>query len=393
MNKFSKENVWEEKLHRTANPLLYPILKSWSKKPITRIPGLGVVISDPAMLREILNDKEHFTKTGKRGPANLWTPIVGDHALINMDGREHMELRRKMGPLFSPRSLSSITGDMMDLPLDNMVSDLLAGKDVDLVKVSIDMAGRMICKLTGLDANDSTIQEAVQRTKELTAAASLSGRMGNKSVEHGKAVLAQLTDPVKVAYETGGAETVPGRLREYGLTLDEVMGVCSAFLIAGTETISTFLPRIVSLMDDEYLRRYHRQPENREAFINEGLRVVVPSPVMMRNVSEEIMFHGHKLGKDSRVILSTVFACRKLPRGGAYMPDFAIPDVMRNIWFGAGSHFCIGMPLAMLQSRTFLDRLTSVYDGRGKISIVSREASSESFTATYKSFVVRWEAK
>jgi hypothetical protein len=64
-----KINEWEERLQLAAHPKGYPLLK-WLAKFGTniRIPGIGLVVSDAALMRDVLTDPA-FSKTGKGGPA------------------------------------------------------------------------------------------------------------------------------------------------------------------------------------------------------------------------------------------------------------------------------------------------------------------------------------
>ena len=39
-----------------------------------------------------------FSKTGPGAPSDLWTPVLGPSVLLNMEGDDHLALRRKLGP-------------------------------------------------------------------------------------------------------------------------------------------------------------------------------------------------------------------------------------------------------------------------------------------------------
>src|SRR5690606_31010985 len=92
---------WERRVMRAAHPIAFPALELL-RRPVQRVPRLGVVVRDADLLRGVLMDPERFTKTGPGSPADLWTPVLGPKVLLNMEGEEHLALRRKLGPLFSP---------------------------------------------------------------------------------------------------------------------------------------------------------------------------------------------------------------------------------------------------------------------------------------------------
>src|SRR5690349_428421 len=83
----STAGQWERRIHRGAHPLLYPTIRGLgSLKPVVRLPGVGVLVSEAALVREVLLDQERFIKDGPSGSGALWTPVVGPKALVNMDG-------------------------------------------------------------------------------------------------------------------------------------------------------------------------------------------------------------------------------------------------------------------------------------------------------------------
>lgn len=93
--------AWEERLYRAAHPIAYPLLTA-VRSPVRRIPGLGIVVTDAALLRSVLLDGRGFTKNGPGASSELWTPVLGPTVLVNMDGADHAALRRQLAPC-SPR--------------------------------------------------------------------------------------------------------------------------------------------------------------------------------------------------------------------------------------------------------------------------------------------------
>ena len=78
---------------RAAHPVAYPLLRG-IRRPVVRVPGLGVVVTDAALLRSVVMDTASFAKQGPGSPSDLWTPVLGPRVLLNMEGAEHAELRR-----------------------------------------------------------------------------------------------------------------------------------------------------------------------------------------------------------------------------------------------------------------------------------------------------------
>src|SRR5207244_2273877 len=103
---------WEERVMRAAHPVAYPALRA-VRAPVRRVPGLGVLVRDAALLRSTLMDTETFTKTGPGSPADLWTPVLGPSVLLNMEGPDHLALRRRLGPLFAPAFIDALVANAL----------------------------------------------------------------------------------------------------------------------------------------------------------------------------------------------------------------------------------------------------------------------------------------
>lgn len=382
-------NLWEYILWKSSHPRLYPPLKAFARTGSNiKVPGVGLIVSDASLLRETLMNPV-YSKVGKGASSTLWTPITGPTALINMDGADHLALRRKLGPIFSPRAISELSASIMDEPLRLFLDRLLAGEDVDIVKEVATVAGSMICALTGIDPSDEAVASAVHRAHELTNQASLKGTLTDAQVKHSKELLADLTDPVREAYHRGDEKTVPGKMKVLGLSEEEAIGASSAFIIAGTETVITFIPRIVAMIiESGWLERLKNEPERMDDVINEGLRMTVPTPVMLRSVTQDTVLGGKKVKKGQRVIMLTMLACQRLENGNEFDPDRPIPASIGQIWFGAGSHFCIGMPLAMAQTKAFLNTLIAASKS-GPVNIVSRSAVENSLAPGYRTLTIK----
>lgn len=393
--KFFKKpgNEWEDNLWSSSHPRIYPILKFIARgKPVIRVPFVGLIVSDAEIMKSILMNPV-FSKVGKGVSSTLWTPITGPTALINMDGPSHMLLRRKLGPIFSPRAISTLSATIMQEPLERMAGQLAAGESIDVVEYVAQIAGSMICGLTGLDPSDKAVSETVDKARELTAQASLKGTLTDSQVEYSRNLLASLTQPVIDAYNRGDTNTVPGRMKELGLSQEEAVGASSAFIIAGTETVISYIPRMVALiLESGWLEKLNEDPERMNDVIREGLRLTVPTPVMLRSVTEDTEVSGRKVKKGRRTILMTVLACQNLERGDEFDPDRPIPAAIGQIWFGAGSHFCIGMPLAMEQTTAFLKTLMKSAE-TGKIIIEARTARTHTFAPSYETLIIRKECK
>ena len=169
-----------------------------------------------------------------------------------------------------------------------------------------------------------------------------------------RGILAELGEHARRAY-AGDESTVPGRMRALGLDEREALGAVAAFVLTGTETIVSYVPRLAAiLIDSGWLPRLAADRSLVDAAVAEGLRVTTPSPMMLRSVVEPRTLGGVTVKPGERILLGTYWADRAL---GDFDPDTNPAAQLKQLWFGAGAHYCLGAPLAMAQIRLTLGAL------------------------------------
>ena len=365
---------WERRLHLGAHPVLYPLIRGLGyRRPVQRIPGLGILVSDAGLLRQVLMDNERFVKHGRSASGGLWTPVVGPKALLNMDGAEHLEMRRRLGGVFTARSVAVMVEPAAARLRDRLERELPTGRGVDLVREVKELSGGVIAGILGLPA-DAPGRLPDRDLFDLGTSITSLVRLGRHELTPPQAAKARsaverLAGPARAAYRDGAPDTFPGRLRELGMGEQEALGVVSAFVIVGTETLVSFIPRIVALLADAgRLPALAADRSGLPAAVNEGLRFTVPSPMMLRDAVGSGTLGGVRYREGDRLLLSTIHAAKSL---GGFDPARTVPPHARQLWFGAGPHFCIGMPLAMAQINSTLESLLDIY-ARQPWRIVSR---------------------
>lgn len=370
---------WEERVMRAAHPVVYPLLQT-ARRPVLRVPGLGVLVRDAGLLRSTLLDTETFTKTGPGSPSDLWTPVLGPAVLLNMEGADHLALRRKLGSLFAPSYVEPLAA--ASLPASQLTARLRDGETVDIVAEVKRYASAMIAQLVGLPL-ESLDDELFDRVSSITRFVRLARpRLTPAQVGIARGILDELTAHARQAYRSGDEQTVPGRMRALGLTEDEAMGAVGAFVLTGTETLVSYIPRLVAvLVDSGWLPLIAADRSLAEPAIAEGLRVTTPSPVMLRSVVARGAIGPVAVRPGDRVILATYAANRAL---GPFDPSTNVAAQLKQLWFGAGTHFCLGAPLAMAQIRLVLDALLDA----GELRIASRAPARGVLIPSYASLRV-----
>ena len=391
MTAVAPEAPWEERVQRAAHPLAYPALRSARDRPVVRVPRIGVVVSDAELAREVLLDLDHFSKVGPGAPSDLWTPVLGPSVLLNMEGAEHAALRRALGPLFAPRAVRELVSGAADGGgvLPDLTRRLAAGERVDLAATVTAQAGAVICGMVGLPPTHDAVRSAMSAARTITGMVRLHRHgLTRSQVTRARAVLERLTAPARAAYDDGDPATVPGRMRDLGLSEREAMGAVGAFVLTGTETVQSFVPRLLAIAHDTGWtgRLLTGDAPTRRRAVEEGLRVTVPTPAMLRSVRADTSVGGVPVTAGDRVVIATVNCCRA---SGGFDPERPVDPAVRHLWFGAGPHFCLGMPLAIAQVDAVLDALAAA-SADGRVPVVGRRRAARGvLVPAYRSLELR----
>jgi cytochrome P450 len=364
---------------------------------VVYLPGVGYLVNDPELGKAILEDSDAFTKTGPGSMGSMITQVVGENALMNMEGAAHQAMTAKLHDLFSAAYLDVVSREVLAEPAARLRRELLAGRDVDLVRFMHRLSGKMICHMLGLaidvDREDETYDRMWSIGARLTAPVGLTTtRLSQADVDARRAYFEELMGYARESFERNNprSDSIIHRLRGFGMTFDEVKGVTAALLTVGTQTVSATMPRAVALLvDTGQLSLLRTRPELRTSAIDEALRYIVPAPIMVRSVEKSRVVAGHEL-KAGRRVLILAYNLMKHPR---WFPKPRRFDITRqhhrkvkHLWFGAGSHFCLGFNLAHREIGTVFEVLETL---PAEVRVVSRRYARDVLIPTYSSLVIR----
>lgn len=341
----------------SAHPIAWPISRFAGRlRPdMCFVPGIGYVVSGAEILRVILADAERFRKDGPAGASAAITQVLGPVALANMEGEAHTALRRLLGPMFTrDKAAGALTAVSMQ-PLSSLKARLATGEAVDLAPALRVLVTSVIHAMTSSRPSHQLRRaDALQLHEAATRLAGLLSvrlrPLTGAELDRGRALRDTLLRGVDTSGNCDDAATLPGRLRASGLDLAEVRGVVAMLFLGGVETTSAALPRVVALLTDTgYWPRLAAGRAGIERTVDEALRCISPLPGFTRTVAENCEFGGRRL-RAGRSIVGHIYNAmrdrRVIDRGDDFDPSRKIPRPLRQLWFGAGVHFCIGMPVA-----------------------------------------------
>lgn len=385
----------ELRLQLSAHPLVYPIVRALSRfGPVVRVPGLGIIVNEARAARQVLTDPETF-RTGGGSEADLWTPVFGPSMLVNMDGPDHRAMRRKLAEFFTPVYVKQLCDSVLTEPLERMGTMLSRGVPVDIVYATKMMAGALTSALVGFTVTGSTVDREVAYLRMTKQANMIIGmvKLGKLSltpqqIAKARAIVEEIGATTSLAWAEGDENTAVGRMRHFGLTEAEARGLASAFLIAGTETITSLMPRLVALLHDHgklaEVARAFRDGDTgpMDTAIAETSRLITPAPIILRNAAQPGRIGQVEVRPGARVVVSTLNCAKaygKFDLGRAHPPE------LRRLWFGAGPHFCLGYPLAMAEIHAILGTLLDYTPLR----ITARKAARGVLFPAYQRLEVR----
>jgi cytochrome P450 len=391
--------VWHELLVYAADhlPALFLVEAVRHLGAVVHVARVGYLVNDPEVGKAILEDSSAFTKTGPGSMGSMITQVVGENALMNMEGPAHQALTAKLHDLFSAAYLDVVSRQVLAEPIARLRRELVAGRDVDLVRFMHLLSGKMICHMLGIAVDQKDEDETYERLwsvgARLTAPVGLTTtRLSDTEVAMRRAQFEDLMDHARGSFQRNDprSDSIIQRLRGLGMSFEEVRGVTAALLTVGTQTVSATVPRAVALLvDTGQLALLRTRPDLRTSAIDEALRYVVPAPIMLRSVEKTRTVAGHEF-KAGRRVLILAYNLMKHPR---WFPKPRRFDITRQhhrkvkyLWFGAGSHFCLGFNLAYREIGAVLEVLETL---PGEVRVVRRRYAHKVLIPTYSSLVVR----
>jgi len=385
----------EHRLLRAARPAL-PLL-NWLGQfahPLLKVPGLGWITADPRTARGLLNDPEHLTLLSEGGVGHLWAQILGDWVYELFDGPGHYDLRTRSRELFTAKTSAAFVKKAWGERMDAARAAFEAGHELDLADLSRVLVGHMVITLLGLpvdaaahDDPDDAYREIFATGEQLASTAlgtTADTVLPPEKIAAARVIVERLTGHIDAVFGTAPPDTVIGRCRELGLSIQETKGLATLLMVAGTETAASAMARTAALLHDSgEQHRLLAAPKHKDDAVREALRVTSPAPIIGRSVLADLSISGRTLKAGERVVVLT-WTANNL--AGDYRIDRPYLPQHRQLWFGAGRHLCLGGPLARAELEAVVDLLLG--DGR-PFEIVSRRYGRKVLIPAYASLVIR----
>lgn len=284
-----------------------------------------------------------------------------DNHMLNRDGNDHRRLRRLVTKAFTPRMVEQLRPRIQEIA-DELIDAVESRGSMDLsAEYAFPLPIRVIAELLGVPHADQ------DRFKEWSDAI-ITPSIGPEALEHffgqmGEFV-AYLTDLFAARRADPQDDLVSALLaardEQDALTEEEVFGTVVLLIVAGHETTVGLIGNaVVNLLSHpEQLELVRADATLLPAAIEEVLRYEGPvERALNRWAATDVELGGQTIRRGELVIAIVGAADRDADR-------FEDPDRLdvrrvdtRHLAFGRGSHYCLGAPLARLETQIALETL------------------------------------
>jgi cytochrome P450 family 130 len=276
--------------------------------------------------------------------------------MIYMDPPRHTALRSLVSRAFTPRRVAQLE-DRIRQVATGLVDQFAARGSCEFVhEFAAPLPSIVMADLIGVpEEHRESFRTWTEAFLEVTGPGDISERAQNIYQLFGQL----LQDRRRAPTDDLMSALIEARVDGASLSEDDLLGFCFLLLIAGNDTTTSLIGN-----GAELLARHPRQRDNLvsdpaliPAAVEEMVRIEAPTQALPRTATRDVTLHGVTVPAGSRVMLlwgSANLDEREFPDPDRFDIHRAAP---RHLGFGHGIHFCLGAPLARLESRVAFEVL------------------------------------
>jgi cytochrome P450 len=349
----------------------YPYYDAWREEaPVHALedrPNIYVV-SRYEDVKYVVSHPELFSSVGSRsglnGFGNVGEATMGGRVMIETDPPYHKAKRDLAFKPLKPGRLKAYEPKLREF-VDRLIDDFAERGEADLIADFGDkLPIHVISHILGLPESDHAWIRAWGRA-ETSGLTWMPQEFQDKQKVTASKMGDYLTEKLLERAEDPGddmlSEMIRAQVRRDGeLDIDEIRGQAGAVLAGGVLTTAHSIgsTMLLILSHPEELARVKADFDRLETTINEAIRVESPIQWVPRVAAEDHEVGGTAIPKGSYVLVMWGSANRDpafWKDAETFDPDR--PKLKNHVAFGYGIHFCLGAPLARLESRLAIEGL------------------------------------
>jgi hypothetical protein len=289
-------------------------------------------------------------------------------SFLFLDPPDHTRLRKLVSKAFAPKVVNALQPEISAL-VDRLLDRIAAKGSFDVVAdFAYPLPVAVICRLLGVPLEDEprfsrasavlakaldpffTDDQTDELNDSLDAGAGLRdylhGLIARRRSQPGDDLLSAL-----VAVNESGDQ----------LTEEEIVSTCVLLLVAGHETTVNLIGNAILAMlrDGGQWRALGADPTRAAAIVEETLRYDPPVQQLSRIALGDMTIGDTDVAKGD--VLMLLLAAAHRDPAEFTRPDVFDPDrgTLRHLGFGRGAHYCLGAPLARLETVAALSAVTA----------------------------------
>jgi cytochrome P450 len=367
MTTTTHENLLNQVLDYANRAHPYPIYARMREHPVFVQDDGRCIVSTYAEIRACLQDPR-FSSDLRKGYSQADQRIVEDPtqvSFISLDPPKHDWLRHQVMTHFTPELINGLRPRIEEVARELLDTHEQRAR-LDIVDdFAYPLPVTIICELLGVPREDVALFHTW--VDQLILAID-PGQAANKEVvQLGKSARAELRqyigELIDKLQHTPGPGLISAMLhdmtQEKHMTKDELIASSLLLLIAGhVTTVNLIANSMLTLLGyPEHYERLRREPSIVTNLVEEVLRYEPPVQFVRRTTLTEVPIAGVTILKGAPVYLILASGNRDPLRFDD--PDRFDPERPDNehLGFGQGIHYCVGAPLARLETQIALVEL------------------------------------
>ncbi len=341
----------------------YPIYaRLREEKPVYQEPEFGTyVLTRFADVYGALRDHETFSSAQGISPGLQSGAGALMTTIITTDPPRHSRLRALVNRSFAPRVLANLEPWLVGL-VDSLIDEFPASGEVDVVPaLTVPLPVTAIARLLGVPQEDGDRfkqwSDAVVGATDRQIPEEERQKIREMMRYFAAAIATRRESPQQDLVSTIAFAEVDGER----LTDLEMLGFCLLLLIAGNETTTNLLSNVLNVLSQrpDLWDQLRVDPSLIPSAVEEALRYESPVQMLFRTTTRDVELHGLLVPEGAKVAVAYAAANRD-PREFPEPDDFRLDrELSSHLAFGHGIHYCLGAPLARLETRVALERLVA----------------------------------